>query len=92
MNRRKLAELTSGIGALTLGFALGALLAPWVASVGGPIANVGLCAHAFGMCDGHRLDTHDRIDTPQWVAALYGLCWLSLAAVLLAMLWIWGRR
>ena len=56
MNRRKLAELTSGLGALVLGIGLGALGAPWIGRAAAPIAAVGLVAHAFGMWDGHRQD------------------------------------
>jgi hypothetical protein len=90
MNRRKLAELTSGIGALMLGLGLGAWFAPWLVRVAAPIVAVGLGAHAFGMWDGHRLDADKHFDSPRWLTALYGLCWFSLAMVLAALLWNWG--
>ena len=86
MNRRKLAELTSSLGALVLGIGLGAMFAPWITGTGVTIAAVGVIAHAFGMWDGHRQDTRSHIHNPAWVVALYVLCWVLLAAVLLALL------
>ena len=85
MNRRKLAELTSGLGALVLGIGLGALGAPWIGRAAAPIAAVGLVAHAFGMWDGHRQDARGHLDSPPWVRVLYWLCWLLLAAALLPL-------
>jgi hypothetical protein len=57
MTRLKLAELTSGVGALVIGVGLGALFPRWFGPTAGVITVVGLSLHAFGMWDKHRLDT-----------------------------------
>ena len=90
MNRRKRAELTSGVGALVLGLGLGVLFSRWLAPAAGLITVIGLCMHAFGMWDMHRLDARDQVESPPWTAALYWLCWISLAAVI-AVLLVWRR-
>ena len=90
MNRLKLAELTSGVGALVLGVGLGALFPHWFGSTAGVITVVGLSLHAFGMWDKHQLEARDPAENPRWVVALYWVCWLLLAAVL-AMLLFWRR-
>jgi hypothetical protein len=55
VNRVKLAELTSGVGALVLGVGLGALFPHWFGSRAGLIAFAGQSLHAFGMWDKHRV-------------------------------------
>ena len=80
MTRLKLAELTSGVGALVLGVGLGALAPGWFGPVAGLITVAGLLMHAFGMWDKHRLEGTAANSAP-WVAALYWICWLLLAAV-----------
>ena len=87
MNRRKGAELTSGIGALVLGTGLGALFSRWLAPAATVITVVGLCMHAFAMWDAHRLDANHDVETSRWTAELYWLCWLSLAAVVAVLVW-----
>jgi hypothetical protein len=90
VNRLKLAQLTSGVGALVLGVGLGALFPGWFGPAAGVIAGVGLSLHAFGMWDAHRLEPGGHAPAPPWVAALYWVCWLLLAVVL-AMLPFWNR-
>ena len=90
MNRLKLAELTSGVGALVLGVGLGALLPHWFGPRAGLIAFAGLSLHAFGMWDKHRLEAVGPSGNPPWVVALYRVCRLLLAVVL-AMLIFWNR-
>ena len=85
MNRRKLAELTSGVGALVLGVGLGAMFPRWFAAVAGQITVAGLFLHAFGMWDKHRLEAMSEADNPLWVVALYWICWLLLATVALSL-------
>jgi hypothetical protein len=80
MNRLKLAELTSGVGALVLGVGLGALLPQWFGGAAGVITVAGLTMHAFGMWDKHRLESLAPESTT-WVVALYWACWLLLAGV-----------
>ena len=81
MTRLKLAELTSGVGALVLGVGLGALFATWIAPAAGLVALAGVLAHAFGMWDKHRLEAQTQADDGPFVAALYWVCWLLLAGV-----------
>jgi hypothetical protein len=90
MNRVKLAELTSGVGALVLGVGLGALWPRWFSAAAGVITIVGLCLHAFGMWDKHRLEAMAPAESPVWIVRLYWVCWALLAAVLV-MLMFWHR-
>ena len=90
MNRLKLAELTSGVGALVLGVGLGALFPQWFGRLAGVITVVGLSLHAFGMWDKHRVEARDETETRFWVVVLYWVCWLLLVGVL-GMLLFWRR-
>ncbi|HEU4691044.1 MAG TPA: hypothetical protein VFS23_21900 [Vicinamibacterales bacterium] len=81
MNRLKIAELTSGIGALVLGIGLGALFSAWVADLAIVITLIGLALHAFGMWDKHRLENASNTAAPPWVTAAYWVCWLLLVVV-----------
>ena len=81
MNRMKLAELTSGVGALVLGVGLGAIFAEWLQQSAIAIASLGLVTHAFGMWDKHRLESRMSNGDPWWVTLLYWTCWLGLAAI-----------
>ncbi len=74
MTRLKLAELTSGVGALILGVGLGALFPRWFAPAAGLMALAGVVAHGVGMWDKHRLEAR---------VALYWVCWLLLASVVM---------
>ena len=90
MNRVKVAELTSGVGALALGVGLGALFPHSFGRLAGVITVVGLSLHAFGMWDKHRVEGRDQAENPFWIVVLYWVCWLLLAGVL-AMLLFWRR-
>jgi hypothetical protein len=90
MTHMKLAELTSGVGALVLGVGLGGLFPQWFGPAAGLITVVGLSLHAFGMWDKHRLEALGHTQNPSWVVALYWVCWLLLAAVLTLLLF-WSR-
>jgi hypothetical protein len=81
MTRLKVAELTSGVGALVLGVGLGAMFPQWFAPAAGFIAVAGVVAHAFGMWDKHRLEAQADTASDTWVTALYWICWLMLAGV-----------
>lgn len=85
MTRLKLAELTSGVGALVLGLGLGALWPHWFGSTAGAIAVGGLVMHAFGMWDKHRLETAAQPGDARWAKALYWACWVLLAAVVVVL-------
>lgn len=78
MTRMKVAELTSGVGALVLGVGLGALFPQWWAPAAGVTALAGVIAHAFGMWDKHRLEGKVSAASEPWVTTLYSICWLLL--------------
>jgi hypothetical protein len=85
MTRVKVAELTSGIGALVLGVGIGAMFPRWFAPSAALIAAAGVIAHAFGMWDKHRLEAQSHADGGTWIAALYWACWFLLAAVIVLL-------
>ena len=82
MTRLKVAELTSGAGALVLGLGLGSLFPDWLGPAAAVITVTGLVMHAFGMWDKHRIERHEGDRNPIWVVALYWVCWLLLGIVL----------
>jgi hypothetical protein len=86
MTRLKLADLTSGVGALVLGIGLGALFARWIGPAAGIVALAGVMAHAFGMWDKHRLEAQTPTDGGLLVTALYWVCWLMLAGVVVFLI------
>lgn len=89
MTRLKVAELTSGIGALVLGVGLGALFPHWFGPAAALITASGVVVHSFGMWDKHRLEKQSAQGVnPWWVVALYWVCWLLLAAVVVVLL-VW---
>lgn len=81
MNRLKVAELTSSVGALVLGIGIGSLFPEWFGGVAVVITIVGLILHAFGMWDRHRLESSLATTNPAWVVALYWVCWALLVAL-----------
>ena len=86
MTRLKLAELTSGVGALVVGVGLGALFARWIGPAAGVVTLAGVLVHAFGMWDKHRQEQQTSTDGGWLVPAIYWVCWLLLAGVLLYLL------
>ena len=82
----KLADLTSGIGALVLGVGLGALFQQQLASAAALIVLAGVVAHGFGMWDKHRLEAEAHGEGSRWLLALYAVCWLLLAGVVVFVL------
>jgi hypothetical protein len=86
MTRLKLAELTSGIGALVLGVGLGSLFAAWFATNAGLIVVVGASAHAVGMWDKHRIERQATAPGGVWLAGLYWTCWLLLAGLVVFLI------
>lgn len=81
MTRLKLAELTSGMGALVLGVGLGALLATRIGRLAAPTLLIGLLLHAWGMWDKHRHDAGATQETRS-AALLYWVCWILLGGLL----------
>ena len=78
---QKRAQLAGSVGAGVIGLGLGGLLGPWTAPVGALLFAVGVLLHGWGMLAQRRLEA--GIATPVWSQALYWLCWLGLAMLLL---------
>ncbi len=83
MDRLKLAELTSGVGALVLGVGIGALFPRWFGSDAIAITIAGLVLHGVGMWDKHRLESRGAPSPPGWVTILYWICWGMLGILLM---------
>ena len=84
-SRLRMAELTSGLGALVLGIGVGALLGDRLARWAVPILVAGAAVHGWGMLDKHRLTTDPEAATAWWERALYWGCWILLALLGLAV-------
>jgi hypothetical protein len=80
--RLRLAELTSGVGAVVLGIGLGALMANRLAGFGPVILALGITLHAWGMYDKHCQESRRGIIDPWWATTLYWTCWIGLAGML----------
>lgn len=87
--RVKKAELLSSLGAGVLGAGIALLLPNQLAPYAIPILVLGLISHAVGMSQKHGLDQQGNIARVWWAEALYWLCWLALAALLV---WIVFRQ
>ncbi len=83
ISRIKRAELLSSIGAGVLGAGIALLLAKFLVPYAIPILLLGLVSHAAGMFRKHGLEGQGQNVRVGWVEALYWLCWLGLAALLL---------
>ena len=86
MTRLKVAELTSGVGALVLGVGLGALFTQWFTPAARVLVLAGVVAHGFGMWDKHRLDGQAHAPSESWITLVYWICWLLLAGVVAFLL------
>jgi hypothetical protein len=74
-DRLRLAELTSGVGAVVLGVGLGALAADRLGRFGLPLLLIGAVAHAWGMFDKNRIEHQaDALDA-WWKPVAYWFCW-----------------
>jgi hypothetical protein len=82
----KLAELTSGIGAPILGVGFGVLFSQWFASAAGFITAASAVVHGVGLWDKHRLEAPENAENGRWVIALYWICWLLLAGLVVFLL------
>jgi hypothetical protein len=79
--RLRLAELTSGVGAVVLGVGLGVLAANYLALFGLPLLLVGAVVHAWGMFDKHRLGLQADGPAVWWEPIAYWTCWGLLAVL-----------
>jgi hypothetical protein len=77
--RLRLAELTSGVGAVVLGVGLGVLTAEHLSLFGLPLLLIGAAAHGWGMFDKHRLERQAGAQNPWWEPVAYWACWGLLA-------------
>ena len=84
--RIKKAELLSSLGAGVLGAGLALLLPNQLVPYAIPILLLGLISHAVGMSQKHRLEQKGEVVRVWWSEALYWLCWLALAALLLSII------
>jgi hypothetical protein len=81
--RLKSAELLSSTGALALGIGLGAALSGYIGRAAIPILIAGVASHGWGMLQKHRLESSGDYTPASWETALYWICWVSLAVLLL---------
>jgi hypothetical protein len=84
--RVKKAALLSSLGAGVLGAGIALLLPNQLAPYAIPILLIGLISHAVGMSQKHGLDQQGNMARVRWAEALYWLCWLGLAALLLLII------
>ena len=87
--RVKKAELLSSLGAGVLGAGIALLLPNQLVPYAIPILLLGLISHAVGMSQKHGLEQQGEVIRVGWAEALYWLCWLALAALLV---WIVFRQ
>lgn len=80
--RIKKAELLSSLGAGVLGAGIALLMPNLLAPYALLILLLGLISHAVGMFQKHGLEQQPEIVRVWWAEALYWLCWLALAALL----------
>src|SRR5262245_16174609 len=81
--RLKSAELLSVAGALVLGVGLGAALSSFIGNAAVLLLVAGIASHGFGMLQKHRLEAEEGYAPALWETALYWVCWVALAGVLL---------
>jgi hypothetical protein len=82
----KIAELTSGIGALVLGIGIGAFFSEKLTSNSVLIMIFGGFSHAWGMYDKNRIEKHLKQVNVWWEKGLYWLCWILLTALSLYLI------
>lgn len=87
VSRAKKADLAGATGAGVLGAGLGVMLAPHAAGLGPVLAVLGAVLHGWAMFEKRRLEAGAA--TPRWASALWWLCWVALAAL---VVWIAIRQ
>ena len=88
---RNAATLLSTTGALVLGLGLGALLGDRLGPAGWWLAGFGLLAHLWGMVSARRVQRAHGYRFARWETWGYWLCWLLLAAGVVAASWLLVR-
>lgn len=86
VSRAKKADLAGATGAGVLGAGLGVMLAEYAAGAAPLLVVLGAVLHGWGMLEKRRIERDVAI--PAWSKALYWLCWVALAALLI---WIAAR-
>lgn len=84
--RVKKAELLSSLGAGVLGAGIALLLPNQLVPYAIPILLLGLISHAVGMSQKHEIEQQGEVVRIWWAEALYWLCWVGLAALLLLII------
>ncbi len=82
----KSAELLSSLGDGVLGAGIALLLVKILSAYAIPILVSGLLAHAVGMFRKHALEQQRERARILWAEALFWLCWLVLAVLLILVL------
>lgn len=77
------AELLSSVGAAVVGAGLALFFADTLGQHKLAILVLGVVAHAVGMFRKHQLEGRNSIGRVWWSEALYWICWLGLAGLLL---------
>lgn len=75
----RVAELTSGVGALVLGVGLGSYFADRIGGYSILAMIIGALSHGWGMYDKNRMEKEFNPVSVWWETALYWLCWFLLA-------------
>jgi hypothetical protein len=83
--RLRLAEITSGLGALVLGVGLGALAGERLRGLGLLLLAGGAVVHAWGMFEKHRIEKQAGAVAAWWEPAAYWACWLLLGLLAIAI-------
>ncbi|MEX0803304.1 MAG: hypothetical protein WD688_08315 [Candidatus Binatia bacterium] len=81
----KRAEILSSVGAGVLGAGLALLFADALKPYMVAIVLIGFVAHGSGMYQKHQIETQAPKVRVWWTEALYWLCWLALAVLLVTI-------
>jgi hypothetical protein len=84
--RLRLAELTSGVGAVVLGIGIGVLAADRLGRFGLPLLLIGGVVHVWSMFDKHRLERQASAPDVWWESVAYWACWGLLAVLTLGVM------
>jgi hypothetical protein len=82
-NRVRVAELTSGIGAVVLGIGIGVIASGVLRGLGLYLLLAGVLTHGWGMYAKHRAEYLTGNANPGWHTALYWVCWALLALLVI---------
>lgn len=84
-SKMKVADLTSGAGALILGIGLGAYFYDRVGKYAILLFIIGAVSHSWGMYDKNRIEKRLTSSTVWWEKVFYWLCWILLLLAVLIL-------